>query len=156
VPDRISGVSYAAQAAYRAISEHIAYVNPRVALFSQYLLKDDRPRRTGYKYGGFETGLRRSDGTKKPSYESFRLPLAAEAYGSRDVLWGFVRPARGQTTVTIGVKPRGKAWRKLRAVTTTATGVYGFSAAHHKGQQYRVTWMSPSGQTFRGPAVGAY
>jgi hypothetical protein len=156
VPDRISGVSYAAQAAYRAISEHIAYVNPKVALFSQYLMKDDKPRRTGYKYGGFETGLRRSDGSRKPSYESFRLPLAVENYGARDVLWGFVRPARAQTTVTIGVKARGKAWRKLRTVSTTTSGVYGFSATHRKGQQYRVTWTSPTGERFRGPAIGAY
>jgi hypothetical protein len=156
VPDRISGVSYSAQAAYRAISEHIAYVNPKVALFSQYLMKDDKPRRTGYRYGGFETGLRRSDGTKKPSYESFRLPLAVERTGGRDVLWGFVRPARGQTTVTIGVKPKGKAWRTLRTVSTTTSGVYGFSATHRAGQQYRVTWTSPTGERFRGPGVGAY
>jgi hypothetical protein len=156
VPDRISGVSYAKQAAFRAIAEHIAYVNPRVALFSQYLMNDDKPRKSGYRYGGFETGLRRSDGTKKPSYESFRLPLAVENYGGRDVLWGFVRPARGQTTVTIGVKPRGRAWRTLRTATTTASGVYGFSAAHHKGQQYRVTWTSPAGERFRGPAIAAY
>src|SRR5689334_23004252 len=43
-PDKISGVSLAKQAAYMAISEHIAYVNPRVVAFSQYLLSDDPPR----------------------------------------------------------------------------------------------------------------
>ncbi len=43
-PDKVSGVSLAKQAAYMAISEHIAYVNPRVAAFSQYLLSDDPPR----------------------------------------------------------------------------------------------------------------
>src|SRR5207244_469422 len=37
-PDKISGVSFARQAAYLAIAEHIAYVNPRVVAFSQYLL----------------------------------------------------------------------------------------------------------------------
>ena len=40
-PDKISGVSLSKQAAYLAIAEHMAYVNPRVAAFSQYLMSDD-------------------------------------------------------------------------------------------------------------------
>jgi hypothetical protein len=156
VPDRLAGVSYSQQASFRAISEHIAYVNPKVALFSQYLMDDDQPRKSGYKYGGFETGLRRADGSKKPSYESFRLPLAVESYGRRDVLWGFVRPYRAQTRVLVQFKAPKKGWRTLRTVTTTASGVYGFSATHRKGQQYRVSWTSPSGRHFRGTAVSAY
>jgi hypothetical protein len=155
VPDRISGVSYAKQAAYRSISEHIAYVNPRVAMFSQYLMKDDKPRKSGYRYGGFETGLRKAGGAKKPAYESFRLPLAVESYGKRSVFWGFVRPHRAQTRVTIQAKLPRKAWRTLRTVTTTATGVYGFSAANRKGQQYRVVWTAPDGARFTGPAIAA-
>jgi hypothetical protein len=157
-PDEVSGVSFAKQAAYLAISEHIAYVNPRVALFSQYLMRDDKPRKTGYRYGGFETGLRNWRGRKKPSYDSFRTPLAVENYGRSDVLWGFVRPMRSRTTVTIEVKGGGKKakWRKLRTVTTTASGVYGFSARHHKGQKYRVKWTSPEGRHYTGPGISAY
>ena len=34
-------MSVAKQAEFDAIAEHIAYENPRVAAFSQYLLKDD-------------------------------------------------------------------------------------------------------------------
>jgi hypothetical protein len=156
VPDRISGVSYAKQASYRAIAEHIAYVNPRVAMFSQYLMRDDKPRKTGSRYGGFETGLRKSNGAKKPSYESFRLPLAVESYGGRNVFWGLVRPQRSQTTVIVQAKLPRKSWRTLRTVRTTVTGVYGFSAANRKGQQYRVVWRSPDGQRFTGPAIGAH
>jgi Cellulase (glycosyl hydrolase family 5) len=157
-PDEISGVSLAKQAAYLAISEHIAYVNPRVALFSQYLMRDDKPRKTGYRYGGFETGLRTSKGKKKPSYNGFRTPLAVESYGRNDVIWGFVRPFRAKTVVTIEVKARKKhaKWKKLRTVTTTARGVYGFSSRHHKGQRYRVKWTSPAGVKFTGPSVSAY
>jgi hypothetical protein len=157
-PDEISGVSFAKQAAYRSIAEHIAYVNPKVALFSQYLMRDDKPRKTGYRYGGFETGLRRSNGQKKPSYESFRLPLAVESYGRNDVLWGLVRPLRAKTHVTVQVKAKGKKskWRTLRNVTTTASGVYGFSNRHRKGQTYRVKWTSPQGTKYTGPAISAY
>ncbi len=100
-PDKISGVSLERQAAYLAVSEHIAYVNPRVAAFSQYLMSDDPPRSSGYRYGGFESGLRDADGKEKPAYNGFRLPLAVEVYGRTDVLWGLVRPHRAVGKVTI-------------------------------------------------------
>ena len=40
-PDPVRGVSLQRQSEYRAISERIAYDNPRVVAFSQYLLRDD-------------------------------------------------------------------------------------------------------------------
>jgi hypothetical protein len=68
-PDVISGVPFARQAEYLAMAERIAYANPRVRAFSQYLLRDDGPRRgpKSERYSGFETGLRRHDGRPKPS-----------------------------------------------------------------------------------------
>ena len=71
-PDKISGVSLERQAAYRAVAEHIAYVNPRVASFSQYLMSDDPPRASGYRYAGFESGLRRRrrQGPSRPTRAS--------------------------------------------------------------------------------------
>ena len=42
-PDRYFGVSLAKQVEYRAIAERMAWSNPRVRAFSQYLLRDDRP-----------------------------------------------------------------------------------------------------------------
>src|SRR4051812_10834315 len=82
-PDKISGVSLAKQAAYMAISEHIAYVNPRVAAFSQYLLSDDPPRTDGYKYGGVESGPRPSAGQAKPPHTGSRPAPAGRGYGPR-------------------------------------------------------------------------
>jgi hypothetical protein len=155
-PDTISGVSLAKQAAYLAVSEHMAYVNPRVVAFSQYLMSDDPERTEGYKYGGFETGLRRADGREKPAYEAFRLPLAVEVYGSTDVLWGLVRPQRAVTTVTVERKPKGSGWRVLRTLQTTASGVYSIKTTHRSGQKYRVKWTAPDGHAFTGPAVQGY
>ena len=43
-PDKQSGVPLERQPADYAVAEHIAYVNRRVALFSQYLMRDDAPR----------------------------------------------------------------------------------------------------------------
>jgi hypothetical protein len=155
-PDKISGVSLAKQAAYLAISEHMAYVNPRVVAFSQYLMSDDPPRTEGYKYAGFESGLRRADGKPKPAYEGFRLPLAVEVYGGSDVLWGLVRPQRAVSRVTIERKPKGKAWRVLKRLDTTASGVYALKTTHRDGQRYRVKWTAPDGTSYTGPAVQGY
>jgi hypothetical protein len=155
-PDSISGVSLLRQAAYIAIAEHIAYVNPRVVAFSQYLLSDDPPRTSGYRYGGFESGLISADGKQKPAYQGFRLPLAVEAYGRADVLWGLVRPQRSRTRVTILRAPKGKGWRELKTLDTTATGVYALKATHHDGQRYRVRWTAPDGTTYTGPPINAY
>jgi hypothetical protein len=152
-PDEISGVSLSQQAAYLAIAEHMAYVNPRVVQFSQYLLTDDSPRTTGYKYGGFESGLISSAGKEKPAYQGFRLPLAAEQYGASDVLWGLVRPLRARSTVTILHKLKGKGWAELKSFDTTDAGVYALRAKHASGQLYRVRWTAPDGSTYTGPPI---
>jgi hypothetical protein len=157
-PDHIQGVSFAKQAAFLAVAEHMAYVNPRVRSFSQYLMSDDPPRASKLnRYAGFESGLRTHKGKKKPAYKAFRLPLAVESYSSSDVLWGLVRPYRKATTVRIEVDPPGKrSWRKLADVKTTATGVYALRYPHRKGQRYRVKWRSPDGHNYAGAAVRAY
>jgi hypothetical protein len=155
-PDKISGVSLSRQAAYLAIAEHIAYVNPRVVQFSQYLLTDDSPRTSGYKYGGFESGLISSAGKEKPAYQGFRLPLAAEEYGASDVLWGLVRPLRARSTVTILHKLKGKNWTELKTFDTTDSGVYALKTKHVSGQLYRVRWTAPDGSTYTGPPIRAY
>jgi hypothetical protein len=156
-PDKISGVPLERQPAYYAIAEHIAYVNSRVAMISQYLMRDDAPRSQGYRYRGFESGLRRTNGRKKPAYKAFSNPLAVERYGKRDVLWGLIRPQSGRTSVTIQVRRKGKkTWSTLRTLTTTARGVYGLTARHRKGQQFRVQWKSTDGHRHTGPPIKSY
>ena len=156
-PDKISGVPLERQPAYYAIAEHIAYVNSRVAMISQYLMRDDTPRTSGYRYRGFESGLRRSNGAKKPAYKAFANPLAAERYGRQDVLWGLIRPQAGKTKVTVQVRKKGKrTWSKLRALTTTVRGVYGLTARHRNGQQFRVQWTSTDGHRHTGPPIKSY
>jgi len=156
-PDKISGVPLERQAAYYAIAEHIAYVNSRVALFSQYLMRDDAPRDEGYRFRGFESGLRRNDGRAKPAYRAFANPLAVERYGATDVLWGLIRPQKGVTRVTIEVRRSGSnRWRKLRTLNTTSNGVYGLRARHRKKQQYRVRWTARDSRVRVGPPIRAY
>jgi hypothetical protein len=155
-PDSIAGVSLRRQAEYLAISERIAYANPRVVAFSQYLMQDDRPRSGPrlQRYSGFETGLKTSTGRKKPAYDGFILPLAVKQYGSSDVAWGRVRPATGPTQVTIQRKSGKGRWQRLMVLTTS--GVYGFRADHRSGQRYRAKWKRPGGGTVTGPPIRSY
>jgi hypothetical protein len=132
-------------------------VNSRVALFSQYLMRDDAPRTSGYRYRGFESGLRRNNGKAKPAYKAFGNPLAAERYGKRDVLWGRIRPETDSVKVTLQVKRKGaKKWSTLRRLTTTSRGVYGLSTRHRKNQRFRVQWTGSDGRRHTGPPIKSY
>jgi hypothetical protein len=157
-PDPFVGVSLTRQAEYIGIAEQIAFSDPRVKSFSQYLLTDDPPRPGPRisRYSGFETGLRSSNGTAKPAYDAFRLPLVVTDYGRSDVLWGRVRPYAHQTTVVIERANQGKPFRDYKTVTTNSAGVYGFRAPHAKGRRYRVRWTAPDGHVFNGPPIRSY
>ena len=134
------------------MSEKIAYANPRVKAFSQYLMRDD-PKQGG-SYPGFESGLRTHSGKKKPAYNAFMLPLVATRYGSSDVLWGRVRPATGPTQVVIERRIGKRKWKRLTALQTS--GVYAFRTEHRRKQRYRVKWTRADGVTFKGPPIRAY
>jgi hypothetical protein len=152
-PDPYIGVSYQRQAEYRSISEWLAWNNPRVAAFSQYLMRDDNPRPgpSFSRYSGFESGLRGSAGKAKPAYDAFRLPLVARAHGRHVDLWGLVRPAPAQTRVDVQILSSGsRTWRALKTVTTDGDGYWRSVASLRRGASYRVVWGA-----FRGPATRA-
>ena len=65
-PDTFFGVSWAKQAAYLRQAYLIARANPRVDLFTWFLLKDDVP------IGGWQSGLMTADGRKKPAFSAFQ------------------------------------------------------------------------------------
>jgi hypothetical protein len=157
-PDRIIGVSLQRQSEYRAIAERIAYDNPRVVSFSQYLMRDDVPKAGASgdnRYPGFESGLKTSDGDVKPSFDGFRLPLAVKRSGARVSLWGLVRPATAATTATIEYRS-GSRWRTLTTVTTDARGYFTRNASFKAGRQWRLAWTAPDGTVLRGTSTRAY
>jgi hypothetical protein len=159
-PDPIRGVSLQRQSEYRAISERIAYENPRVVAFSQYLLRDDLPVAgvpTIARYPGFETGLFTSSGRPKPSYDGFRLPLAVRRGKSKVSIWGLVRPAGGPTTATIEARSGGKGpFHVLTTVQTDARGYFTKTAGLVKGREWRLVWKAPDGAMLRGTPTRAY
>ena len=158
-PDRIQGVSLAKQADYRSIAERLAYQNPRVVAFSQYLLRDDPPNPNATspidKYSGFESGLRTNTGKAKPVLTSFPLPLAAFRQGSKVSLWGLVRVATGATPVTVEYTSGG-GFKKLFTTTTDARGYFTRDTTFRSGRRYRLTWTAPDGRTIHGTTTAVY
>jgi hypothetical protein len=154
-PNKFLGVSAAKQAEYDAIAERIAYENPRVAAFSQYLLKDD-PISGSEPDASFQTGLEYYNGTAKPLYYGWPIPLTVTKDRHGVALWGLVRPASAATKVTVLVQSKGaKRFHTLRTVTTDSLGYWSFDSST-PGQLWRVLWTSPAGVKYEGPSIAAF
>jgi hypothetical protein len=161
LPNKQLGVPVAQQAEYNAIAEHIAWSNPRVAAFSQYLLRDDP---LGGAPGasvhggtvGFQTGLEYYNGQPKPLYYGWPIPLTVTRDGHGFALWGLVRPTTGATHVTVLVKARhAKRYRTLETVPTNSLG-YWSSSSSTQGETWRVRWTGPAGVKYEGPPIHAF
>jgi len=68
-PDALLGVSWAAQAAYLSQAVAIARRNPGIDMLVWFLLKDDPV------LSGWQSGLETATGTRKPSFNAFRLSV---------------------------------------------------------------------------------
>lgn len=155
-PNRYFGVRVSKQAEYDAIAERIAWENPRVAAFSQYLLRDDPLSKASYVVT-FQTGLEYSNGVKKPLFYGFPMPLTVTYAPHGYKLWGLVRPAqRKVSTVTVLVqRPHSRRYQVLAKARTGPLGYWKISSKV-KGSHWRVRWTSPTGVKYEGPPIGAY
>ncbi len=158
VPDPYYGVPLPQQAEYIAISEKLAYQNPRVRFFSQYLLRDDvpRPGNIFQRYSGFESGLEFASGARKPAYSAWPVPLVVTKTGGRVSLWGLARPAGGTTTVTVQVADGRGAFRTLFSRRTNGLGYWTAHSTWAHGRRWRVRWTSAAGVAYLGPPIRAY
>lgn len=152
-PDQYRGVPLAQQAEYLGVSERMAYTNPRVKWYAQYLLNDGSENNAD-----FQTGLRFSNGKPKPSLNGFRLPLAVLKRNGRVSIWGRVRPAVGQQDVTLLIADKNdSSFRVLRQVRTDERGVFTVTDADRDGRRWQLQWVDPSGTTtYRGAEIRAY
>jgi hypothetical protein len=137
-PDLIFGVTDAQQAEYINQSDWIAYKNKRVHTVAQYKIVDDR--NIG---AGFQMGLRLLDGTPKPAYAAYKLPIWVSGKGSTVTVYGQVRPAENGTpqTVDIQVASRaGAAFTTVRQVpVTSANGIF-TAKVPKSGEVWRLAW----------------
>ncbi len=152
-PNRLNGVPVAQQAEYSAIAERIAWSDPNIASFDQYLLTDD----PNPGEGSFQTGLDYFNGLQKPAYAGYRLPLTVSVTGGSHVsFWGLVRPAIAPTQVVLQYSNGGAAWAALLTAQTNAFGYWTASGNFARHRLWRVQWTAPDGTVYDGPAVRAY
>ena len=117
-PDPTVSTTLARQAALINEKEELSYRYPRLRSYSQYLLYDDPPREGVDEraiWSGFQTGLRFTDGRRKPAWAAFRLPIVVHTRGrGRVLVWGRVRPGEGTRTVRLELRRAG-TWTAARA-----------------------------------------
>ncbi|MEA2272312.1 MAG: hypothetical protein QOI98_1020 [Solirubrobacteraceae bacterium] len=140
-PDRIFGIPLAAQAAYINQSDWIAFRDRRVRAVAQYELRDE------LKLSSFQSGLRLVDGTAKPAWAAYRLPLWVERAGSAVKVFGQVRPAPDGAAEQVEVQnlPPGSAnFVTLKTVTTTNRKGFILVKLPRRSGRWRLSW-TPSG-----------
>jgi hypothetical protein len=116
-PDRLLGVSPAKQALYIGEAGYQVWRTPGVTMLIQFLVRDE-PR-----IGGWQSGLFTAEGSAKPAYFAFGLPLAQVARrGARAQLWGQVRPGSGPRRYVLQ-RRSGSRW--IAVGGTRSTDVHG-------------------------------
>jgi hypothetical protein len=106
------------QAVFLSWAEYLAWRNPRVKTYAQFLLRDlpysgpANPIRR--QQGHWESGLLFADGRPKPMAGAFRAALHADRGDGRTHLWARVRgmPEGAEATIERRVGPRGR-WQTV-------------------------------------------
>jgi hypothetical protein len=135
-PDRLFGVRAALQADYINQSDWIAYRDPKVSAVAQYKLVDDP------SVASFQSGLRFIDGSPKPAYDAYRLPIWVTKSGSNVRVYGQVRPAADSTPqeVKIQVKPAGGAFATVQTVTVASLKGHFLETLPAASGTWRLSW----------------
>jgi hypothetical protein len=143
-------VSPTTAAYYLNWSEYMTWKDPRIRSYDQYLMVDPPS-------GVFATGLRFANGTPKPGYAAFRmpiyLPMTTTQHGNPLEVWGCVRPAHNAQLAThstqqaqIQFQPAQGAFKTVSTVTITDR--YGYFDVLQKfpgSGSVRIAWTYPHG-----------
>lgn len=144
-PDRYAP-SLRSQARWLNESDRLFYLDRRVRMVAQYELIDPPQGEV------FNTGLRRLNGTRKPAWAAYRMPIVATRRRPRKVeVWGQVRPAHGRTRTSVYAKRKGHAWRRIARRSTNSRGFFRL-VVRGRGvvaTRYQVRWRSPDGEIVR-------
>jgi hypothetical protein len=92
-PPYAGGTPPVRAASYLNQAEYLAWLNPRIRSFDQYLLIDP----PAGSRSSFVSGLEFAGGAKKPSFDAYRLPIflpvTSAGRGQSLEVWGCIRPA---------------------------------------------------------------
>ncbi len=133
-PNPFVGTTQAEQANWLNESDYMTWKDPRIRANAQFLLVDDGPNTlapvgTHSYWRTFQTGLIGLNGSPKPAYAAFRIPiwLPNARHGARVTVWGQLRPANHAAPQhgELQFRRRGsRSWGKLQAVTATSSEGY--------------------------------
>lgn len=154
-PNPYVHTSLSEQATWLDQGEYMTWLDPYVHALAQFLLVDDKPKAHTVKgsqlyWSTWQTGLEYHDGTPKPSYEAFRLPiwLPDQRHGSSVAVWGQLRPANHTTTQTAQIQLQSSGsstWTTLTTVSTTdPEGFFLTHVAIPTSGQVRLAWTDPA------------
>ena len=156
-PDPHLGLSQATAAYYMNWAEYLTYRQPRLYSYSQYQLRDYPP--PAY----FDTGLLNPNGSRKPGYDAYRMPLflpvTSARAGQKIEIWGGVRPAayarldtgKAQSAQIQFQAGGHAAWQTIDTVAiTNPKGYIDVRLALSTSGSVRLAWAYPSGDPLLG------
>jgi hypothetical protein len=150
-------------AIYLNESEYLSYRNPRIASYAQYLLKD--PENLLSKgVGLFSSGLLFANGTPKPAFNAYRLPVwmpkQTVTRGQSALIWGGARPAPGAFAATHAAQQvqiqqlSGGVWNTLATVTVnSSTGYFETHVRFSDSGGLRLAYTYPSTELALQPGI---
>jgi hypothetical protein len=149
-------VAPATAAYYLNWAEYISWRDPRIMSTMQYLFADPLPALISNDYGGYASGLITYGGTRKPTYDAYRLPLylpvTRTTRGRSLEVWGCARPAHVAALATaepqdveIQFKPRsGGPFTTIQTLAiTNPRGYFDTRVAFPSSGTVRLTWSYP-------------
>jgi hypothetical protein len=164
-PNPFRGVSPQLQSQFLNQAEYLAWQDPRVRSLAQFLLYDSPPNRSyrpgtsGY-WSSFQTGLEYLGGARKPSFNSYRLPIfipdPVVRAGVPVRVWGMLRLAPNNTSqrALIEWRPARGRFRTVDQIQTSdPDGFFSAGVSLPGPGSVRITWTSSTGRVFRSRVV---
>jgi hypothetical protein len=156
-PDPHEGINPATAADWMNWAEYLSYKQSRLYSYSQYILIDQPP--PAY----FDTGLINPDGSLKPGFDAYRMPLFLPTTtmnpGQHVEVWGGARPqtyawldTRRPESVQIEFQPGSTGpWELIDTVPiTNAKGYFDVHLAFPASGAVRLAWTYPAGDPLLG------
>jgi hypothetical protein len=153
-PDPFRGVHWGRQAAWMSWAEYLAYRDPRVGAFAQFLLVDDSPRRRfrqrdPRRWVTWQSGFITTDGRLKPAYEEFKRPIYVAPRrvppGRTVRVFGSYRVAEDGVPLHAEIEFKaGGSWQTLRSFDVRDEKGYLFATATPpRSGRVRIVWSDP-------------
>jgi hypothetical protein len=140
-PDKLFGVTLEKQSQYLNESDWMAFQDKRIKSVAQYKLVDEG------NVANFQTGLRFANGSNKPSFDAYRLPIWVKRSGANVKVYGQVRPADdgSRETVLIQNSPQeGASFSTVQSVEVSSRKGHFLVPVPKAPGRWRLAW-TPSG-----------